>query len=146
MEQEISDIEQKLSQKRAELEQKKQSGQIDVLPHEKETLYEVVGEKIQEKIPGFQPSAPPEVRPSSPQAVQPPAISAPPIQEPPSYLSPELKDKVQELVNLAFQKSPGEAFKQLQNINNPALMEAFHGVLVDELYPFLLERGKIKKL
>lgn len=139
LEQEVADIERQLAEKRAVLEQKKQSGEIDVIPHEKETLHEVVGEKIQEKVPQFQPSAPAPVQPQ-------PAVGAPSVTTQPSYLSEELKDKIQELVNIAFQISLDGAIKKAQETDNPALIDAFHAVLVDELYQYLVDRGKLKKL
>lgn len=137
LEQEITDIEKQLAEKRAELEQKKQTGEIEILPHEKETLHEVVGEKIQEQVPQYQPTTPAPIA-SSP--------ITPSITTQPSYLSEELKDKVQELVNIAFQVSLDSAIKKAQETDNPALIDAFHAVLVDELYLYLVERGKLKKL
>jgi len=142
LEQEVTEIERRLAEKRVELEQKKQSGEIKELPHEKETLHKVVGEKIQEKIPKFQPKAPPPAQSTDEVQVPP----SPHISEPPPYLSLELKDKVQELVDITFQENLDKAIKQVQDIGNSALIDAFHSVLVDELYQQLIERGKIKKL
>jgi hypothetical protein len=61
-------------------------------------------------------------------------------------MSEELKSKVQELVNIAFSKTIDDAIKQAQATNNAALIDAFHDALVDELYNYLVERGKLKKL
>ena len=141
LEQEIAQIEQDLASKRVALEQQQQSGQIAEVPHEKETLREVIDERIgvSAPAPAPQPTTPSA---SSGQA----AILPPPVVEPPSYLSPELKEKVQELVNVAFSQSPSEAIKQARAANNAALIDAFHDALVDELYTYLIERGKLNKL
>lgn len=129
LEQEIAAIEQKLAEKKAELN--------------KEDLHAVVKEQIQEKLPKYQPSTSPapQVNTDLPQPSG--NISAGTA---PSYLSDELKDKVQELVNLAFTHSIADAVKAASKLNNPALIDAFHDVLVDQLYDTLLERGKLKKI
>lgn len=131
LEQEIVQIEKQLAEKRSVLELQKQSGQINEIPHEKETLREVVGERIGLSIPTVPPAT---------------SVLPPPVVEPPSYLSPELKEKVQELVNTAFSQTLETAIKQAQATNNAALIDAFHDALIDELYDYLLERGKIQKL
>ncbi len=136
LEQEIAKIEQDLASKREVLEQQKQEGVIQELPHEKETLHEIVGERIG-VVPGPSTSAPTT-----------PGVGVPTGSvgiEPPSYLSPELKDKVQELVNVAFGKSMDVAIEQARATNNAALIDAFHDALVDELYSQLIERNKLKK-
>ncbi len=130
LEQEIAQIEQNLASKRAALEQQKQTGEIGELPYEKETLREVVEEKM---------APPPAGVPVTP------AQPAPPPVEPPSYLSDELKSKVQEMVDVAFTKSIDEAIKEVRATKNAALIDAFHDALVDELYNYLVERGKLKK-
>ncbi|TSC75187.1 MAG: Uncharacterized protein G01um101444_33 [Parcubacteria group bacterium Gr01-1014_44] len=117
LEQEIADIEQKLVEKKAELN--------------KDEVHIVVKEKIQEKVPEYQ-----SVAPATPS----------PTAQAPSYLSDELKDKIQELVNIAFTQSIEEAVKTVTKLNNPALIDAFHDVLVDQLYNTLIERGKLKKI
>lgn len=139
LEQEIAQIEQDLASKRAALESQQQSGQIAEVPHEKEVLREVVGERIGASDPASQ----------SPLADnRQPIINTPPplIVDSPAYLSPELKEKVQELVNVAFNQSPSEAIKQARATNNAALIDAFHDALVDELYNYLIERGKLQKM
>lgn len=138
LEQEIARIEQDLASKRSALEKQRQTGQIANMPHEKETLREVLGEKI-----GItQPSAPPLSQvPANPITPTPS-----PVVEPPAYLSPELKEKVQELVNIAFTQNLETAIKQARDMKNAALIDAFHDALVDELYNYLLERGKLQKL
>ena len=139
LEQEIAQIERDLASKRTALEQQKQTGAIPEMPHEKETLREIVGEKIAPPPAGG--SIPPQpVTPTPKPTAPPPAV------EPPSYLSEELKTKVQELVNTAFSKTIDNAVKQARATNNAALIDAFHDALVDELYNYLVEKGKLKKM
>jgi hypothetical protein len=137
LEQEIAQIERDLMSKRAVLEQRQKSGEISEVPHEKETLKEIVGEKLG-SAPAPAPITPPTPQPTAP-------LPPPPV-EPPSYLSEELKAKVQELVNTAFAKTIDDAIKQARATNNAALIDAFHDALVDELYNYLVERGKLKKM
>ncbi len=139
LEQEIAQIEQDLASKRSTLEQQKQSGTIAELPHEKETLHEVIGEKISESQPAAS-------IPSQVSGGQTPTVLPSPVVQPPAYLSPELKEKVQELVNIAFAQTLETAIKQARATNNSSLIDAFHDALVDELYNYLIERGKLKKL
>ncbi|MDP3731079.1 MAG: hypothetical protein Q8R34_01120 [bacterium] len=131
LEQEIADIEKRLAEKKAELG--------------KEELGVALKEQVQEKVPEYQPSPAPVVPIQEPFQTIP---SAPPVPvaELPSYLSDELKNKVQELVNMAFAKSIEEAVKEASKLNNPALIDAFHDVLVDQLYNTLIERGKLLKI
>ncbi len=139
LEQEIAQIEQDLTSKREALERQKQTGAIPEMPHEKETLHEIVGEKI----------APPLAGGPAPSAPTTPGVGVPTGSvgiEPPSYMSEELKNKVQELVNTAFSKTIDDAIKQARATNNAALIDAFHDALVDELYNYLVERGKLKKM
>lgn len=140
LESEIAQIEQDLASKREALEQQKQSGAISEMPHEKETLKEVVGERITPSPVGG-----PTTQPQDDTSSVPPVISPPSIQLP-SYLSDELKDKIQELVGIAFNKSIKEAINTVKKTGNAALIDAFHDALVDELYNHLVERGKLKKI
>lgn len=133
IEQEIAQLQRQLEAKKAELGQK--AGQQEVLPHDKEVLREVVREKIQQHTPLQQV-----------QGVAPAPVPAPPSATSPAYLAPELQSKVQELVNVAFTKNISDAIQQAVKSNNPALIDAFHDVLVDELYGQLLERKKLEEL
>src|SRR3989344_1293360 len=140
LEQEIADIEKRLAEKKA-LQQAQQGEQSAV--QERSILHEVVKEKAQKFVPSYQPSAPIAVQPPTDNTA---SLPAPVVSEPPSYLSDELKSKVQELVDLAFSKGLAEAVKEVSKINNPALLDAFHDVLVDQLYDALVERGKLEKV
>lgn len=129
---EIDVLEQQLAEKRASLE----SGSAETgqeIPHEKEILREVVGEKIQQYSPSYLPAG----RQGQP------APASPDGDDQPSY-APELAEKVQELVNLAFSKSIDDAIKDVVKSGNPALVDAFHDTLVDQLYDTLIERKKLE--
>lgn len=137
IEEQLKSLQKEYEAKRQVLEVQKETGEKKELPHPKETLHEVVGEKIQETAPS---SAPP-VTPIQPSAPPPPQIS-----EPPSYLSPELKDKIQQLVNDVFTIGLDKTIQEIHKINNPALTDAFHEALVDKLFPELVKRGIIKEI
>ncbi len=134
VQQEIADLERQLREKREELSSRKESGELTELPHEKETLREIVKERIVEG------SAPKGLPPSQP--APPPT----PVIEPPVQLSEELQSKVQSLVNVAFTSGLSAAIEKATATNNAALIDAFHDLLVDELYSHLIERGKLKDL
>lgn len=125
IEQEIAQLEQQLSEKRAVLGQGAETKEQD-----KEIIHNVIGEKIQQQIPQYVPVSP---KPKQDDTTQ-------------SYADPALKDKIQELVNLVFSKSLDDGIKQVSKTNNPALIDAFHDVLVDELYNTLLERRKLESV
>lgn len=137
IEQEIAQLEKQLAEKRATLDQTEKP--FDEA-QSKEILRDVIGEKIHQQIPQYQPAQPlPQgTIPTSPQAKHDDNVA--------SYVLPELKDKVQELINLVFNKSLDDGIKEASHSNNPALIDAFHDVLVDELYNTLLERKKLEKI
>ena len=113
------------------------------MPHEKETLREIVGEKIDRPRADVEPAFGAKGQGT---ATQHAGNFGSVTIEPPSYMSEELKAKVQELVNTAFSKTIDDAIKQARATNNAALIDAFHDALVDELYNYLVERGKLKKM
>lgn len=131
-EQEIAALERVLAEKRAALGQQKEAGRIEEIPHEKEILREALREKIA-KAPGPAPLMTPAPTPPQP---------APSGQ--PSYWTDELRPKVEELVKIAFAKSLEEAIRLAKTTQNAALIDAFHDLIVDELYNHLVEQGKLK--
>ena len=106
---------------------------------EKELLHGIIGEKIQEHVPQYSPAG---------QAVQLPTAQAPTpmATESPSYLNQELKDKIQEIIKLVFDKNLEDGIKAAAVTGNPALLDAFHDILTDELYDQLVAKGKIPKV
>jgi len=135
IENEIANLEAVLKEKKEILEQQKLNGEIEEIPHPKEILREAIREKIA-ATPGV--SARPQPAPAPAQK------ALPPYAYPPSYLTDELKPKVDELVKIAFQKSLDEAIKMAKATDNPALIDAFHDIIVDEIYSQLVKSGKLE--
>ncbi len=136
IEQDIASLEKQLQEKKDLLEHQGESVRPTEKPEatagaEKEILKTILGEKINQQMPAYQP------RSSSP-AVQPGDL--------PSYLDPVLKDKIDKLVSTIFATSLEDGIKQAIAENNPALIDAFHDILTDELYNTLLEKRKIEKI
>ncbi len=126
IEQEIAQLEKQLQEKKANLGQQPEQKES---PLNKEVLRQVIGEKIQQNASAYVPKPSPQT----------------PTDDT-SYLAPELKDKIQELINLVFQNSLDQGIKEAIKSNNPALIDAFHDVLVDQLYDTLLERKKVDQI
>lgn len=145
LQQQIAQIEKDLMDKRAQLEQQKLAGQISELPHEKAILKEVVNDMIH-GTPTSVPSQIAQDDDTTQQDESQTLPSPPPQVDTPLYLSPELKNKIQDLVNLSFTKSIDEGIKLAKKSNNAALIDAFHDALVDELFDQLVSQGKLKKL
>ncbi len=121
VQQEIADLERKLQEKRAEL------GAESAAPYERAEVHAEVGERIQQAGPGFQPQQ----------------THATPAGDVPSWQDPRLADAVQQLVNVAFTESLQAAIDKAVASGNPALLDALHDVLTDELHAQLLERQKV---
>ena len=126
IEQEIAQLEKQLQEKKAGLGQ--QTEQNESLP-DKEALRQVVGQKIQQQAPQYVPKPAPQTQTQTDDDV--------------SYLADELKEKVQDLINLVFQNSLSQGIKEAAKSDNPALIDAFHDVLVDQLYDTLVARQKL---
>ena len=120
IENDIAELERQIEEKKAFLSQEKS---------EKEILHGVIGEKIQQYAPQYQP------QPSLPASLQP--IPAP---------LPDLKDKVKEAIALVFDKNLENGIKKAASHDNAALLDDFHDTLVDELYNQLIENKKLKKI
>lgn len=131
IEHDIAELEKQLEAKKASLEHDKTETITEGGPSEKEMLHEVVGQKIKEHIPSYSPTT---------------KVSVSTTPEPPSYLSQELKDKVREIINLVFAKNLEEGIAEAGKSGNPALIDAFHDMLVDELYDQLVEKRKLAKV
>ena len=125
IEHDIAELERKLEEKKAALGHEKS---------EKEILHEVVGEKIQEHVPTYTPSSPGSVQ------------SIPKTTEQPSYLTQELKDKIDRIVQIIFDKNLEEGIKEAAKTGNIALIDALHAILTDELYDRLIEKKKLEKV
>lgn len=99
--------------------------------HEKEALHAVVGEKLGKE---------------SASAPAPASVKAPAKDDVASYDLPELKPKVDELLNVALSKDLDDAIDQAKKMNDSALLDAFHDALTDKLYSHLVEAGKLKRI
>lgn len=121
VQQEIADLERRLQEKRAEL------GAESAAPYERAEVHEAVGERIQQAVPSYQ--------------VQPPQSPAGDV---PSWQDPRLAGAVQDLVDIAFTQSVQAAIDKAVASGNPALLDALHDVLTDELHAQLLERQKVE--
>jgi hypothetical protein len=95
--------------------------------HEKEALHVVVGEKLGKETV-FTP------------------VSASAHSDIASYDLPELKAKVDELLNIALSKDLDDAINQAKKADDPALLDAFHDALTDKLYNQLVAAGKLKQI
>ena len=124
IEHDIAELEKQLESKKADLEHNKS---------EKEILHGIIGEKIKEQVPTYSPPLAPSVQTHT-------------VHEPPSYLSQELKDKIQVIVDLVFSSNLEDGIREAAKSGNPAIIDAFHDILVDELYDQLVERKKIDKV
>ena len=122
LESQIQELEQALATKRAEL------GTDSAAPYERAEVHAAVGEQIQQVVPTYQ----------APVAAADPDL--------PSWQDPALAETVQALVNVAFTQSLQEALAQALKSGNPALIDAFHDVLVDQLHQELLNRQKIQPM
>ncbi len=124
LEQEIADMERTLAAKKAALEGNGKEG-----VSEKEILHQAIAEKIAATPPSTPPSSQPSSQSTTTQ---------------PSYLSAELHAKVQQLVQTVFNQSLEQGIALAKATQNPALIDAFHDVIVDELYKHLVETGKLE--
>lgn len=147
IEQEITQLEQQIAEKKAALGVERKDN--EELPSEKEIIHSVIGERIQEHLPariensqyGLAPE-PPSVQPGHDENEAPSYAEPPVVRE----AEAEFKDKVQEFVNVVFNKSLEEGIKDISKTNNPALIDAFHDILADELYNMLVDRKKLEQI
>lgn len=131
-EHQLEGLSQEIEQRRGEYEGSEHKSENSP---EKRALHEAVGERL------GNPAQPSDDGGDIPQT---PAQRI--NEEPSSYQLPELHEKVQELVNKAFEKDIDSAIEEAKKENNPALLDAFHDALVDYLYEHLVERGKLKEV
>ena len=121
LEQQIAQLEQELAAKRRALE----SGGTEQMPSDEELVHRSVGEKIQQKMPSYQPA---------PQQSGGGAAA--------SWQDPAIAQQVQSLVNIAFSKGMDDAIAEAVKSGNAALIDAFHDLLRDQLVAELAKRGK----
>jgi hypothetical protein len=122
LEQQIASLEQELQSKRQEL----QGSDVEQMPTDQELVHQAVGEKIQQQMPSYQAPAVPSDDGAS------------------SWKDPAIAQQVQELVNVAFTKGIDDAITEALKSGNPALVDAFHDLMRDQLVEELVKRGKLK--
>ncbi len=137
IEQDIVKLEKELQEKKSLLEHREDQPisaekMGDTSGSEKEVLKSIIGDKINQQIPVGQPQVTPKSLSNSDSS--------------PSYLDPILKDQVDKLVKLVFDTNLEEGIKFVAKQNDPALIDAFHDLLADELYDALIERRKLEKI
>lgn len=125
IEAEIAKLEQQLAQKRQALETE---GSHEQAPSDQELVHEAVGERIKEQQPSYQPAPTP----------------APASDTGASWQDPAIASQVQALVNTAFSDSLDKAIAEALKTHNPAIIDAFHDLLRDQLLGELVKRGKIQ--
>ncbi len=57
-----------------------------------------------------------------------------------------MQEKLQHLVDLAFEQGLLTAIEQARKTNDPYLLDAFHDTLTDKLYQELVARHKLEEL
>lgn len=123
IEQQIAALEQQLAAKRAE------AGADANAPYERAEVHAAVGEQIKEIMPSYPSTGSGQVQPAS---------------DVPGYQDPAIAGTVQDLVNVAFTQGLQQAITQAVASNNPAVVDALHDVLADQLHQELLNRKKIE--
>mgnify|MGYP001590399702 CR=1 FL=1 len=134
LEQEIQALQQQLKEKKGAL-QETQPPAPEEVPTDKEVLRQVIGEKIKEQAPDYQPVPLPAA----------PAVPGLSVQAgAPAYLDPVLQPQVQRLVAVAFSKGLQVAIKEAVGTQNAALIDAFHDVMVDQFFDELVKRKLVE--
>lgn len=141
IESEIAELEQKLAEKRAALQG------VGASEKEKEALHESVAEKIAEHAPEHEPKPFKGSSSSDDDDDEDDTKATKEKSEAglPSYEDPEIKEDVKNLVSYAFAESIDKATKKAVSTKSPAIIDAFHDVLVDELYDYMIQKGTIEK-
>ncbi len=126
---EINELEQKLAKKRQELGKKKETRP------EREILKEFIKEKtehIQSPEGKAQKTTLPPKKVLTKKAKQ---------------IKEEKKERqIQLLTDLAFEKGVIHAAEVARKLDDAYILDEFHDSLVDELYNYLIEQGKLKQL
>ncbi|MEK9208690.1 MAG: hypothetical protein AAB910_01285 [Patescibacteria group bacterium] len=118
----IAELERQLAAQRVE------KGVDTSAPYKRAEVHAAVGEQIKQVMPSYQA----------------PVSATPPDASTPSWQDPALAGPVQELVNVAFTQGLQQAVDQASKSGNPALIDALHDVLVDQLHQELLNRQQLR--
>lgn len=124
---EIVELEKRLAEKKKELAEKK-----EIEKHDKEIIKEVLKEKIEApKVPKIKPAVAP----------------LPHVIKKAKEIKGKPKERqVQLLTDLAFDKGVIHAAEVAKGLDDPYILDEFHDTLVDELYNYLVEQGRLKEI
>ncbi len=128
---EIGDVEKQLTERRELAEHKKEEADR----HDKELIREIIKEKIEKQTPA-------KVKPT---------VAEPPVKKTIVKKAKTLKGEKKErqirlLTDLAFEKGVVHATEVAQKLEDPYILDEFHDALIDELYNYLVEQGKLKQV
>lgn len=129
LQEEVADLEKKLIEKKQELIRKKEADR-----HDKELIKEVLKEKIEKPAPA-------KVTPFKPSSVQKVVIK-----KAKQIKSQQKERQIKLLTDLAFEKGVVHATEVAKKLDDPYILDEFHDTLVDELYSYLVEQGKLKQI
>ncbi len=123
VEQEILELEKKLTEKRAE---------------QRKSVEQAIG--FEQPAPASQTATAPAAPPvSTPQSAQ--------VQADAAKLSGiEKNQQLKSLVDLAFAKGVAHATEVVRNLDSPYLMDEFHDTLIDEFHKKLVDEGKLEEI
>ncbi len=138
LQEEVVELEKKLIEKKQELARKK-----EVAKHDKELIKEIIREKVEVSKPLEKPE-PTTTSPALP-------VGGLPTQKVVIKKARKLKGQQKErqiklLADLAFDKGVIHATEVAKKIDDPYILDEFHDTLVDELYNYLVEQGKLKEI
>jgi hypothetical protein len=127
---EIVELEKRLAEKKKELVEKE-----EVEPHDREIIKEVLKEKMEKP-------APPKITlPTTP-----PSTSKVVVKKAKELKGEKKERQIQLLTDLAFEKGVIHATEVAKKLEDPYILDEFHDTLVDELYNYLVEQGKLKQI
>lgn len=128
--QEVIELEKRLAEKKRELVERE-----EVERHDRELIKEVLKEKLEK------PTAPKATLPTAPPSTQKAVVKKA------KELKGEKKERqIQLLTDLAFEKGVIHATEVAKKLDDPFILDEFHDTLVDELYKYLVEQGKLKQI
>jgi len=113
------------------LREKLQEKQIELKDESAETKEKAIRKEIEEKLKGIQP-------------LQQPNVPLSDRDEADEIAKLSAEKQVEALVSLVFEKGLEPAVSVAKKINNPAILDGLHDILVDKYYEMLITQGVIK--
>jgi len=122
LQEEVIELEKRLTEKKQALIERKEAEK-----HDRELIKEIIKEKTE--IPA------------------PVKITPPVVVKKVKTIKAEAKERqVKLLTDLAFDKGIIHATEVAKKLDDPYILDEFHDTLVDELYNYLVEQGKLKQI